>query len=105
VAVHYIKRILATFPESDTRQASLYDDPAHLVREASKTILVEPLTRRESEILLQMSSRRSNKEIADNLTISILTVKKHTGNIYQKLGVKKRGEAVDKAKALGILPT
>jgi LuxR family maltose regulon positive regulatory protein len=105
VAVRYIKRILSAFPESDTKQVSLNDDPAHLVRESSKTILVEPLTRRESEILLQMSARRTNKEIADNLTISILTVKKHTSNIYQKLGVRKRGDAVDKAKALGILAT
>jgi LuxR family maltose regulon positive regulatory protein len=105
VAVHYIKRILSAFPESEIKQVSLNDDPAYLVRESSKTILVEPLTRRESEILLQMSARFTNKEIADNLTISILTVKKHTGNIYRKLGVKKRGEAVDKAKALGILST
>jgi LuxR family maltose regulon positive regulatory protein len=105
VAIHYIKRILAAFLESDSKKVPLKDDPAHIVYESSKTILIEPLTRRESEILLQLSGRQTNKEIADNLNISILTVKKHTGNIYQKLGVNRRGEAVDKSKALGILPT
>ncbi|MHC4256742.1 MAG: response regulator transcription factor, partial [Planctomycetota bacterium] len=80
------------------------DDNADGIYESSKNILVEPLTRRESEILLRMSARKTNKEIADSLTISIHTVKKHTGNIYQKLGVNKRSEAVDKARALGILP-
>jgi LuxR family maltose regulon positive regulatory protein len=105
VSVHYIQSILKAVPERGERAVSTQDDPTFFVRESSKSILVEPLTRRESEILLQMSARRTNKEIADNLSISILTVKKHTGNIYQKLGVKKRGEAVDKAKELGILPT
>jgi LuxR family maltose regulon positive regulatory protein len=105
VAIDYVKRILAAFPESDLTKFPMEDDPVDIVREASKTILVEPLTRRESEILLQLSGRQTNNEIADNLTISILTVKKHTGNIYQKLGVNGRGEAVDKARAIGILPT
>jgi len=104
VAVHYIKRIITAFQERDSKQRSLNKDPAHLLYESSKAILLEPLTRRESEILLYLLERRSNKEIADNLTISILTVKKHNGNIYQKLGVHRRGEAVDKAKALGIFP-
>jgi LuxR family maltose regulon positive regulatory protein len=105
VATHYIQNILTAVPESERKAVSTLDDPALFLRESSKNLLVEPLTRRESEVLLQLSDRRSNKEIAENLTISILTVKKHTGNIYEKLGVKKRGEAVDKAKALGILPT
>jgi LuxR family maltose regulon positive regulatory protein len=105
VAIDYVKRILAAFPESDLTKFPMEDDPVDIVREASKTILVEPLTRRESEILLQLSGRQTNNEIADNLTISILTVKKHTGNIYQKLGVNGRREAVDKARAIGILPT
>jgi ATP/maltotriose-dependent transcriptional regulator MalT len=105
VAIPYVTRILAAFPESDPTNVSLKDDLAQLVYESSKTILVEPLTVRESEILLQLSERQTNNEIADNLTISILTVKKHTGNIYQKLGVNSRSEAVDKAKALGILAT
>jgi LuxR family maltose regulon positive regulatory protein len=104
VAIPYVKRILTAFPESISANVRGKDDNADGIYESSKNILVEPLTRRESEILLRMSARKTNKEIADSLTISIHTVKKHTGNIYQKLGVNKRSEAVDKARALGILP-
>ena len=65
--------------------------------------LAAPLTERELEILSRLAQRLSNKEIAKRLFLSPLTVKRHTLNIYQKLGVHGRREAVDKATALGIL--
>ena len=65
--------------------------------------MVEPLTNRELDVLELLAQRLSNKEIADKLFISAETVKGHLHNIYQKLEVKKRREAVDKAKNLGIL--
>lgn len=65
--------------------------------------LVEPLTERELEILRLLEERWSNQEIAQKLTISPTTVKKHTGNIYGKLDVRSRREAVAKAKSLGLL--
>jgi LuxR family maltose regulon positive regulatory protein len=65
--------------------------------------LAAPLTEREFEILSRLAQRLSNKEIAKQLFLSPLTVKRHTLNIYQKLGVHGRREAVDKATALGIL--
>jgi len=46
----------------------------------------------------------SNQEIAHRLFISLPTVKWHTSNIYGKLGVKNRTQAVAEARALGILP-
>jgi LuxR family maltose regulon positive regulatory protein len=103
VSVQYIQLILAAFPECEASVDPMVVDPAITVSEISKTILLEALTRRESEVLLHLAERRTNQEIAEGLTISILTVKKHTGNIYQKLGVNSRAEAVEKAKALGIL--
>src|SRR5262249_26840672 len=66
--------------------------------------LTEPLTVREQEVLNLLAHRFTNKEIAIILCISWQTVSKHTYNIYQKLGVAGRREAVERAAALGIFP-
>ena len=65
--------------------------------------LVEPLTNRELEILDLLAQRFQNKEIAEKLFISPETVKKHLNNIYGKLSVSNRRQAVEKAETLGIL--
>jgi LuxR family maltose regulon positive regulatory protein len=65
--------------------------------------LIEPLTRRERQVLVLLGKWLSDKEIAQELVISPRTVKKHTSNIYAKLGVKNRMEAVEKAKDLNLL--
>ncbi len=65
--------------------------------------LVEPLTNRELDALELLAQRLSNKEIAEKLFISTETVKSHLQNIFQKLEVGKRREAVEKARELGIL--
>ncbi|MCS6847604.1 MAG: LuxR C-terminal-related transcriptional regulator [Anaerolineae bacterium] len=61
------------------------------------------LTQREVEVLELLNKRRTDKEIAEALVISRLTVSKHTANIYRKLGVAGRREAVAKARHMGIL--
>jgi len=61
------------------------------------------LTRREIDVLKLLNKRHTDKEIAQALVISRLTVAKHTANLYRKLGVSSRHEAVVKARALGIL--
>lgn len=65
--------------------------------------LIEPLTERELQILVLLADRYSNKEIANKLYIAPGTVKRHTINIYQKLSVESRREAVVAAQELGIL--
>lgn len=65
--------------------------------------LREPLTDREQEILKQLVKGRSNKEISEHLFISIDTVKSHLKNIYQKLDVKSRLQAVAKATEIGVI--
>jgi LuxR family maltose regulon positive regulatory protein len=65
--------------------------------------LLEPLTNRELQILELLGERLSNKEIAAQLVISPGTVKGHTIQIYQKLEVNNRRQAVEKAIALGLL--
>jgi ATP/maltotriose-dependent transcriptional regulator MalT len=63
------------------------------------------LTNRELDVLDLMDKRFSNKEIAETLFISSGTVKQHTINIFKKLDVHKRREAVLKAQHLGIIKT
>jgi LuxR family maltose regulon positive regulatory protein len=63
----------------------------------------DPLTRRELEILALLAQRLRNKEIAEKLFISPATVKRHTINIYGKLGVNSRQSAVARARDIGIL--
>ena len=63
------------------------------------------LTNRELDVLDLMAKRFSNKEIAEALFISSVTAKRHTINIFQKLDVHKRREAVIKAQHLGIIKT
>ena len=65
--------------------------------------LVETLSKREYEVLLLISQRLSNNEIGDKLFISVGTAKRHLSNIYDKLGVHGRKEAVAKALGLGLL--
>jgi LuxR family maltose regulon positive regulatory protein len=65
--------------------------------------LIDALTKREYEILHLLSRRLANQEIADKLFISPGTVKRHVSNIFQKLGVHGRKQAVAKAVGLGLL--
>jgi LuxR family maltose regulon positive regulatory protein len=67
--------------------------------------LVEPLSDREIEVLELLAEGLSNPEIAQRLFVSLPTVKSHTRNIYGKLGVHKRKDAVARARMLGILPS
>jgi DNA-binding NarL/FixJ family response regulator len=61
------------------------------------------LSSRELEVLLNISHGLSNQQIADKLFVSLNTIKTHTTNIYSKLGVKSRTQAVLKAKTLNLM--
>ena len=65
--------------------------------------LIEPLSNREMEILQMISDGASNKDISEKLYISIGTVKWHINNIYGKLGVDRRTQAVDQARKLRLI--
>ena len=71
---------------------------------SSAQALVEPLSKRELEVLHLMALGRTNQEIARQLIIAPGTVKAHTASIYRKLDVANRTEAVVLARQLGILP-
>jgi LuxR family maltose regulon positive regulatory protein len=65
--------------------------------------LVEPLSERELEVLRLIAEGLSNREIAQRLFLALNTVKVHTRNIYGKLGVHNRTQAVMQARDLGLL--
>ncbi len=65
--------------------------------------LIEPLSERELEVLRLVVAAASNQGIADQLVITVGTVKNHMTSILGKLGVRNRWEAIRKAEALGLL--
>jgi LuxR family maltose regulon positive regulatory protein len=77
-------------------------DPASVMTQPSMQLLVEPLTTREVEVLKLIQAGCSNQDIAGQLYISIPTVKRHISNIYSKLGVKSRTQAVAIGKELNL---
>ena len=98
VAPDYSGRLLAAFPVTEPEHAG--QPKFH----HTKTELVEPLSERELEVLQLIAEGLTNQEVAGRLYLTLNTVKAHTRNIYGKLGVNRRTQAVATAKALGILP-
>lgn len=62
------------------------------------------ISQREYDVLELMSQGFSNQEIGDKLFISLSTVKTHSANLYVKLDVKRRTQAVQRAKELQLIP-
>jgi LuxR family maltose regulon positive regulatory protein len=92
----YAGKLLAAFPEAGAAPA-----PSRL--SLSPSPLVEPLTGRELQILQLIAEGMTNKEIAQRLVLSVGTVKVHAHNIYGKLGVSGRTQAVARGRDLGLL--
>ena len=81
----------------------LLDRFAQLSRRGSQADQPQPLSERELEVLRLMAQGAANKQIAAGLSISESTVKTHVTNIFQKLEVGHRTEAVTKAMSKGII--
>jgi two-component system, NarL family, response regulator LiaR len=62
------------------------------------------LSKRELEILALMAQGLSNQEIAETLFVSLSTVKTHNQNLFEKLDVKRRTQAIEKAKKMHLIP-
>jgi ATP/maltotriose-dependent transcriptional regulator MalT len=65
--------------------------------------LIEPLTARETQVLELLAVGSPNQQIADNLVISLETVKKHVTHLFGKLGAANRTEAVTRARQVGLI--
>lgn len=62
------------------------------------------ISKRELEVLELMASGHSNQEIADKLFLSANTIKTHVASLFEKLDAKRRMQAVENAKQLGLIP-
>jgi LuxR family maltose regulon positive regulatory protein len=98
IAPHYVRRLLAAFPSAEPEQA------VPPIATPGPGELVEPLSERELEVLELIADGLTNPEIASRLFLSLNTVKAHTRNIYGKLDVHSRTQAIARSQALGILP-
>ena len=82
-------------------QSAASDPP--LRRPDAKQSLVEPLSERELEIVRLLAEGLSNAQIAQKLFLAVGTVKVHTRNIYGKLGVNSRTQAIAHAQQLNLM--
>lgn len=99
----YIEQLVAAFPNPPTAQRNTSAIPEVKTLAAGFQPLVEPLSARELEVLQWIALGDSNQAIAEKLVITVSAVKKHTGNIYGKLSVSSRTQAVSRARQLGLL--
>jgi two-component system, NarL family, response regulator LiaR len=82
-------------------EKEVYIKPAVAIDE--KALARLGISARELEVLQLMSEGLSNQEIAARLFVSLNTIKTHSANIFEKLEVRRRTQAVDKAKKLNII--
>jgi ATP/maltotriose-dependent transcriptional regulator MalT len=100
----YVQTILAAFSRLQTQGAACSKQPGDEPLEVDDlAVLIEPLSKRELEILRLISEGYSNQEIAERLVLSVHTVKKHSSNIFAKLGVNSRTQAIARSRQLKLL--
>lgn len=100
IAAGYVTKLLSAFEPSAKSQAA---SPTVLQGSHQSMTLVEPLSERELEVLRLLAAGLSNKQVAQTLMVAVDTVKKHLKNIYGKLDVHSRTQAVARAQGLGLL--
>jgi LuxR family maltose regulon positive regulatory protein len=98
MAPTYMPTLLITFPSQVTGQVSPLRPHTR-----SPIHLVEPLTDREVQILRLMAAQLTYREIANELYLSVNTIKWYAKSIYGKLGVSSKADAADRARELNIL--
>jgi LuxR family maltose regulon positive regulatory protein len=99
----FVAQVLGAFPPPALGGGKQSWQLQQMVKAAGDNGPHTPLSRRELEVLELLAMRLTVKEVADRLVISELTAKRHTANIYQKLGVNRRRDAVAVAQAAGII--
>lgn len=114
LAPEVTRRVLARFTTASSSASGPASGPASASASAGEstptaapsqvapTVLLDPLTEREAEVLVLLADARSNAEIAGALFIGEATVKTHVSRILQKLGARDRVQAVVLAHRMGL---
>jgi LuxR family transcriptional regulator, maltose regulon positive regulatory protein len=92
ISPDYTRKLLSAFNASSSKLPT-----------SSPQALIEPLSERELEVLQLIAEGLSNREISEKLFLALSTVKGHNRNIFDKLGVKRRTEAVARANDLDLI--
>ena len=95
----YVERLLSSFSQPQSKTLAPY---ASAGVENRKSKIVDPLSDRELEVLRLLRSELSGPEIAERLIVSLNTLRTHTKNIFNKLGVNNRRSAVRRAEELDL---
>jgi LuxR family maltose regulon positive regulatory protein len=103
IEVDYTQQLLSAFHPPEVRQMPETYIVHPTASRFSTSALVEPLSGREMEVLKLLGQGLSDKQIAETLVVARETVHKHLKNIYGKLGVHSRTEAIAHARELGLL--
>ncbi len=98
ICVDYAGKLLAALEEEATRTTTPL-----AISEGAWPPLVEPLSPREAEVLRLLTTHLSHTEMAEELVVSVNTVRSHLKSIYSKLDAHSRMEAVERARGLGLL--
>lgn len=89
--IAFVTRLLAAFPNP---QRWVLRNEHQALRSPQPSALAEPLTEREQEVMRLLVAGTSDQQIAADLEISLATVKKHISNLFGKLGVASRTQAI-----------
>jgi LuxR family maltose regulon positive regulatory protein len=100
---HSRHRTTHTSMVSEIRSLLAGRRPASRLRFSHAEPVTEPLSESETRVLRYLPTNLSAPEIAGELFVSVSTVKTHIQHVYGKLGVHTRAEAVERARALGLL--
>jgi LuxR family maltose regulon positive regulatory protein len=99
----YVEMLLATFPSTEVQHDRDRKDIGHKEMGTSQSLLIEPLTVREQDVLALLAEGLSNAEIAARLVVTVGTVKTYIKGIYGKLAVHSRTQAILRAREIGLL--
>jgi LuxR family maltose regulon positive regulatory protein len=106
--LNMLKRAAKNYPAREAFVSKIlsllvYPSPSKSIAATYTSAIIEPLTEREQDVLRLMAAGLSNPEIAQELYLSLNTIKTHTRGIYGKLGVSNRTQATIRASELGLI--